>query len=433
MSFAAVAGSHQLLLPQSLRSSDHIERGTTLTGALFLAAWVLVVVDGIWVYAQLKVIGRKVVPLSLFVAPMLLAASAWAALRRGQVVAPPRTLLPFWLLGCHLIVALLVQTGHGWTDAAPAIHGYYVYYFFLLLMPFQWQLAGTLHERTASTVLLTLGVGLAALATAQHFTGDLFDVGRAVSTEALAFNLSMQGRIRANGLFAHAEDLGGFLSLAGGLALAATVAARRLIARMALLALFVVFAVGCYASYTRSSYLAFAATAFCTVLLHRRGGQSRLAPWYPILFLAVGLGIFFGRSLISGLESLSVLFSSESVEERIYLSSLYWQELWRSGPMAVLFGKGWILFSHPRAVLPIDNNFLAVMLNIGAIGLVFWLWATWRLWLSCLALLRARPSPARVALLAAYSPWLMLSVFGTVSLYQMIALLLVTVSDDGGR
>jgi hypothetical protein len=112
------------------------------------------------------------------------------------------------------------------------------------------------------------------------------------------------------------------------------------------------------------------------------------------------------------------------------MSSHYWHELQRSGVLAILLGKGWILFSHPRANLPIDNNYLAIVLNIGVVGLALWLWVTWCIWGRCLALLKTRPSAMRVGLAAAYAPWMMLSVFGVINLYQMIALLIVAAGDD---
>ena len=226
-------------------------RGTTLLGAAFLITWLLVVVDGIWVYVQIKLLGRKVLPLSLFVGPCLFASAAWYTAHRGRTIAPGALALPFWLLASYLPVAVLVHTGEGWTELGPAIHGLYVYYFFLLFLPLQWQARGALREQTVVIVMLLLGAGLAILGVAQHFRGDLFDVGRVVSEEAMAFNLSMNGHTRANALFAHSEDFGQFLALVGGVALAALLAARTAGARWALGLLLVLAAVGCYACYTR--------------------------------------------------------------------------------------------------------------------------------------------------------------------------------------
>ncbi|MET0499056.1 MAG: hypothetical protein ABW106_12405, partial [Steroidobacteraceae bacterium] len=227
------------------------------------------------------------------------------------------------------------------------------------------------------------------------------------------------------------EDLGAFLSLAAAVAIAHCGSSRRLTVNLLLLLLYVVFALGCYATWTRASYLAFLSSSAAVVLLRTSGGRGWCVKHLPSILFVVGLVIFFGRAWISSaLDSYSVLFDSHSLEDRIVSSTYYWRELQRSGLGAILIGKGWITFSHPRAYVPIDNGFMALILNIGVIGLALWLWLTSRIWNACLARVRDRPSSLTIALTAAYAPWLLLSIIGPVTLYQMVALLLFVAAPD---
>lgn len=413
---------------QCLTHQQSDQNGNWL-GLIFLGMWLLVVVDGLWTYTMAKLAGGHRLPLTPIVWGVLYLGIFNAAFvnRRPVILSTP-----LWTalisLALYLPLALIVQINIDSVGFIVGLHGYYVYYFFILAFPFSVLFQNSLNSNFTVSVFIVLGLSLAVFGSIQHFSHNLFEIGQTIAAESGAFNLGFHGRVRANGLFAHSEDLGHFLSMVAGIVFAIFLNNKSIVKKIACAGVLIVLAVGVYSTLTRSAYIAFVATLFSVWFIRRRILLGKSVNWLPFLLLAAGFFILFGRTLVADILTSffdTDLFSSSSLEDRLAGINYYIALLNRSGFIGWLFGKGWIFLAAKEAYVPIDMGFFAIILSIGLIGLVIWLLLTYYIWKHVASMVNPLKSSLSVGLAATISIWLLLSAFGVVSLYQMAALLIV--------
>ncbi|MBB4011602.1 hypothetical protein [Niveibacterium umoris] len=397
-----------------------------LTRFAFVVVWLLITIDGLWTYSMVKLVGRRAVPITILMWTVIAFALFCSYLqRRRSLDMDPLIVGLLWAFLCYLLGASAYHADSGGVSFFGVWFSFFLYYFYLFSEPFMRSLRPTRNSAVVAFVLVALGVVMAIIGTAQHLLHDQFDFGRTIAVESGAFNLGFGGNIRANAFFAHSEDLGFFLSIGAALTVAWTQGggvARRILA----LPIMLVLAIGCYSTLTRSAYLCFASASFASFLLvrARENKRAHLVAAIPILFLGCGVLLFFSRAIIEHLfASSSVVFSSSSIEDRIYGISYYANILSGEGLFAWLFGLGWHFNGAPRAYVPIDNGFFAVVLNSGFVGLVFWLAITWMYWRRVLHRALSSSSVLQAGVAAIYSTWLLLSLFGYIQIYQLMLIL----------
>lgn len=409
-------------------SNQQPDQNGNWLGLIFLGMWLIVVVDGLWTYTMAKLAGGHRLPLTPFVWLVLYLGVFFSVfVDRKFIVRLP---ISIWVAAISFVlympVALIFQVNTESIGFGPALHGYYVYYFFLIIFPIFGTFAGSLNRRLAAFVMIFLGCLLAIFGSVQHFSHNLFEIGRVVSEESNAFNLGFHGRTRANGFFAHSEDLGHFLSMVAGIVFAHLLDSKKFLGRVFYILVLVLLALGTYATLTRSAYIAFVATLFAVIFMTKK--RNSKVNWLPVILMLFGFVILFGRSILSDFLSVyfnTDIFSSSSLDDRLSGVYYYLSILNRDGVLAWFFGKGWVLFASREAIVAIDNGFLAIILSLGVIGFSLWLWMTWVIWRYLVSVYFIDRSPLVGGLVATYSIWLLLSVFGVVNLYQFAAMLVV--------
>ncbi|WP_457324827.1 hypothetical protein, partial [Roseateles sp. P5_E11] len=109
----------------------------------------------------------------------------------------------------------------------------------------------------------------------------------------------------------------------------------------------------------------------------------------------------------------------------LYGVNYYLHYLNVEGPLAWLFGLGWVFNSNIKAGVPIDNGFLGIVVSCGLAGMSFWLYLSWRIWVVINRMAGAGGGALAVPLASFYCAWLMMSVFGLYYEPFMVAVLLV--------
>ncbi len=389
-----------------------------------IGLWMLMVIDGIWTYATVKALGSRAIPISPFFFLGLIIVAAQALLSGRKFVPGTGTMVATaWVFCAYLLAVTMVHQHIDDGSIAVLWRGYYLNYFYILLLPFCGFLTGRLSPTIAAKIIVITAIGLGIFGTIQHFSNDLFAVGRLISIESGAFNLGFSGKTRANGLFAHSEDLGFFLSLAAAMITAYIAKEKNTIRRALLLLILIILAVGCYSTLTRSAYVAFVFS--CMVALFISIKKEKIT-WginaIPFVLLSLSLLIFFARAILSSIVPDLVIFSSSSLDDRIAGTSYYLRQLTSHGSMDLFFGKGWYFLSNPHATIPLDNGYAGILLNTGIIGLILWIYLTFQIWKFIAKKSIELNHPSLIGMAAFYSCWLGLSVFGVVNLFQFVAM-----------
>ena len=296
---------------------------------------------------------------------------------------------------------------------------YNAYYFAILLLPMLFHFRQTLSESAVTRSLLLSFIPLSILGITQNVFGKLLLPTDSPNGYLQVMSWDFFGSVRAFSLFSSPSQFGHFLAIVAGFGCAYYLHQHRRSTRAIVLTA-LALAAG-YCTLTRATQLEIACTIVTVWMIYRRPANRRLLSLLPILYGGVGLLAAFVLPVwllnISG-ENLG---SNLSLVER-YLQWSQYGPLWLSGGMSnFLFGTGMIQNGRFQASadVVVDNSFLAVGLHIGIIGVLLWLLICWFVWGYMLTQLQSARSPLRVAAAAAFSTWLLTSVFNITIFYPL--------------
>lgn len=399
----------------------------TLIGLMLLTLWLFYVVDGTWIYLQTKLIGQKSIPYTPFLFFGFLVAFVVSIYQKKRVVLDDFNIMMLcWLFATYLLAVSIYSSNLNYQGIIVTWKGYFLYYFILLVFPFLGFLSGHISNRFLIRALALITLGIAFLGIAQNFMHDLFDVGRVITKERGSWNLAFAGELRATSLFAHGLDLGLYLSAISAILIADFFSPNRSINRLLTLAFYAVFAVACYASLTRAAYLAFvfSTIASCVaVLVSRQKISNKYWVLLPILFLIISFFIISAKDILAMAYPDNSLLSSSSLRARQFGNQYYLQNILHQGWETIFLGSGWYYGSNYWSLVPIDNGFIAILLNAGVFGLLIWLMITYAIWLWMSKIAFYEKSPILIGIVSFFSVWLALSLYNSSSMFQQIIFL----------
>lgn len=393
-----------------------------IAGPLLAIVWFMTTINGLWgyIFDGLLSIKSPSITLMFFAAlGIFFFNAAWN--KRPVFSGGIGTFALFFLFLCYLALAAIIQSRQPVQNSFVTIFTFVVLYLHLFGLWFSPTFNASIPRRSGLAILLVVGVTMALIGTAQHFMGDFFSFGRYIIAKIGSPNSTIGGEVRANAFFLHGDDLGVFLSFVASICVAALLTARNFGRKILLLIALVALAVGCYATLTRTAYLSFALSVSIAYLIATKPASSR--SWLTVLPLALfllGAAIYNAREIIEGLlllldldKNLPFIASSASIEERISITKYYITQISDVGLVGWLFGLGWSFRSNPLAALPIDNGYLASILNAGIIGLIFWLGIMWLTWISIVRHPDLKSDPLLIGAAAFFSQFMFLNIFGT--------------------
>ncbi len=396
-----------------------------ILGLGFFFAWYFLMVDGLWGYAQYVLIKKKILPASIFV---LTLGVAILGFRSPKDASYDRRIMPIvysWL--CWMWVVVLFSTSDPFASPFRILFGFYVNYWYFFLAALAINSSFRIREDHFLKLFYLGAIPIVCLGVAQGIKQDNFAIGIWISQEAAAFNLGFFGQRRANAAFAHADDFGFFCGIVLSVSLALWLDKRHIWLRLALTGLMGLAAIGLYFTLTRAAYLMAACAMFGTILIHRAKGKPASGLfWLPAGFGALAMLIYFAAPLVRLLSTSSSILSSSSLGERLYGNQYYFSELLRHGWHTLFTGLGWYVNGHYRATFAIDNQYIALVLSVGLVGLGLWLTLTILLWRRLLTKALETQTPLLVGLAGACSPWLAQSMFNvtnTIAFVSIVGLL----------
>lgn len=378
-------------------------------GTACVALWVLAIVDGALPQLQMYLFDGTV-PVPNVVVKVLLLAALVAAVPLNPGARVPRGIVGAWI-GFATYLALvailfLYRFGYSLGDVLTTYSGYYYY---TLVTPLFFYVAGTVPEKRIVKSLLLLLVPLAALAIAQQVLKDPLVATRARDASFEINQWRWFGMVRGFSLASSGAQFGHFLSLSAALCTVLLLRGRRG-TRVAAALLLALTGVATFSTLTRGAYLEVLLAAGTAAALCR--WPLRVARRLKVVSVAFGI---VGALLIVSASGLAVtdseeqtLLGAQSSQIRTERWSTYLGETIVESTPDFFTGTGVV---QTRAIgdrqLVIDNMPLAVLIHVGLIGLVLWAWLTWQVWSYVVAKLRAHPGQVlMLAAAAAMSVWL---------------------------
>jgi hypothetical protein len=390
----------------SLRPSGLRISGRSVA-ALGLGLSVLGLLDGAFPQAQMTLTGGHVFVPSVAVKLCLLFvlgfAAAWRVKLHGQ-----NTFIALWLITIFYVAAdalfLVFFVHKSAVDLAVGLNSYYGYF---LIAPMAGFLANNVRERRALLFLLAAFVLCLAVGTLQHVSGKPLFYTESIDGSFTVDADPGESGFRAFSLFTSGLNYGGFCCLICGVGIGLIFWSNQ---KLIGILIFTAASFGCYTTLTRNCYLQFILVAGSAICLSHRPAK-RYVRYFPLLFLFVSMLVAWKAI---GIDSAN---SGVASNVSVLIRAAAWQHYlvsYGTAPLSQkLFGLG--LLQNAKAasdeVLAIDNQYLAILLNIGIIGFLLMFWLQWKMWQRLYNRAVAAPSAMTIGVAAFWSTFLAVFIF----------------------
>lgn len=296
----------------------------------------------------------------------------------------------------------------------------------------QMMMPGRLSQATATKWLLILSVPVIYFGISQvingysHITKVIFnDYVKNVPYNFYGFN-------RPYSFFTQSSNFGWYMVLLAALLWLSISNSRSLLGRVVYFSALIIVVTANVLSFTRISILAMVLVLFFLWYSNGLTARRKMTEFMPtVFFVATTVLFLFAGELSELLKSILGVFAhsaSTSIREnelayylKIYGSAKWWQ---------ILIGIGPIINAVPvKTNLFIDNTYLYILLQEGAIGIILWFVATVTIWRDMYLLARRESDILRNAIIAFWSTWLAVGLFATdLSVYILMAILFYAVN-----
>lgn len=399
---------------------------------LILVLWYM---DGLLLQIEMAALGSTPVPnmvLKVFFSFLVLLAAAWGALG-SERTGIPRSLLLLWrVFVVYLVVELFVlanRFGYGYDYL---LFSYNAYYFPIILLPCFFYFRRSIREYSIVRILFIVFVPVALLGIAQHFLNRTLLPTDSVNGYLGVTSWDFFGTVRAFSLFTSPSYFGRFIGLIAAIAVA--LATTRSGAKVKLTFIFILVFTSAYATWTRATALEILCATLTVWFLNSARRPQRVA-FLPVVYGIGGMVVAFLGPIWARSMSGQNLLSNSSIFER-YSEWLTFSDSWlHQGLWTFLLGTGVVQndrFQTTAGTL-IDNSFIGVGVHIGLLGLLLWVAITWAVWKYMLSELDVRRSPVRVGSAAAWSVWILTSIFNTTLFFVLPFFAFVATDCARGR
>lgn len=418
-----------------MRAKFRLDVGTL--GSIVLGLSMVLLVDAFWPRLQVLVTGGYPVPaagLKPLVALVSIAAVLWLRKRL------PAGFLLLVSIGFVVVMAITMANLTLLQDVPvrEVLVSQNAYYWPYLLLPLLLGVHATVSSKHFSTVLLGVGLPLAAFGLLQFVVQrpivsiEVPEAGFVVNS----WRFHGTGQLRAFSLFGSGQTFGYLLAPLAALLVVKVVRARGL-RRIWFGAGLALVAFTTFATLTRNTYLVVALVVVAAV-----GYLTSLQCLIWALPIATLIIAILGTFVLTGV-------MPEGASGGIWDATSLWMRLdeWQvvldryasSAPAAQMFGLGLVQNEQASGSLRVlvDNSFLAVLLNSGALGLVGWTGLMLALWTQIhVATVRSRDD-AQIAIAASFSTWAIVGLFNVsiavFGIYAIWAFLLVPEKEMGAE
>lgn len=294
------------------------------------------------------------------------------------------------------------------------IFGYNTMYSLLIIALLMTNFHSTISSRRAGHVLLIISVPLVLLGIAQSLMNEPLVPFRSVGDYFKVLVWNYFGQVRSFSLFEAPAYYATFLIFFGGFVLGNALSRRRGKASLFYLFLFALVTFSEFMSLNRTANFAYIFVMFTIISIYKmkyRKGKLILITGVSFVLSVV---LTFVVPFIHKTLPFVFAFKDKSMFER-YAEWQYWIHFLLRSPQNVLFGSGVFqnsLFDVTKGVI-IDNMFLAVLLQLGVVGLAIVLYVIYMVWSVIVAKYLNVSSPMAIASIALLTVWPIFSMFGT--------------------
>lgn len=283
-------------------------------------------------------------------------------------------------LACVIYLAVdgLYLMVHVQTSIVDLIYTYNSYYFYFVVCPLAMFVANEIGERRAIKLLYAVFAVCFLLGTAQYLTQKPIVYTQSVGEGFNVSSWQMGEELRVFSLFDAGFMYGLFCSLIGALSLTSLLASKSG-RKLWPMIVFGAAAIGCLSTLTRNAYLLFLFSCVTVVLLVKRR-MLGFVRYIPFLFLVGSLLVTWRGSL--GGSADSDVTSNASLLMRL-AQWIYYLSLYSNAPLTEkMLGLGLAQSAKASndALFVIDNQFLAILIHIGLVGLVLISVMQWVMW-----------------------------------------------------
>jgi hypothetical protein len=252
-----------------------------------------------------------------------------------------------------------------YSDTLYVLNNYY--FWIVMVIPFL-TIYKFIRERVSFQLMMYISLPIIILGIYQSLSGDILLYQRSADNSFYVSAIYFFGKVRAFSIFTSGYAFGQFLCLALAFALSMQ-SNRRLVHKIAM-PIFILIAI--YFTYTRAIYICSGLILFYYLCNRVFGGRSSI--YYPAISLIAGLLII--QIPTQGTAN-SDLFSQSTSLERLdnwqnIISSWISDPLNINVPLPIILGDG--RFQNIRFAqfeqITIDNSFVSILINAGAIGLM---------------------------------------------------------------
>lgn len=391
------------------------EKTLELLSYIFLVLWILIIADGL--YAELQMLIWNNVSFSALPLKMGLVFIALLSFGINYKINLPKVIIICWatfILYLLLEMVFLINIHH--FSVLEIYANYNLYYIFLIILPFVFSLKNTIKPKKIFIFLLCFFFVFCFIAILQHNSNDVI-IRSVKSGNFKPASDNFYGDIRAFSLFGSASAFGHYLAFMVSLFVTLLIKNNNKVISFLLLLLTIYVT---YITYTRSSYLEVLLAILTTIVINLGLVNKKIYKSIPVFYGIIGIFIVY---FASGIGSSNSLVSGESalIRTQLWLDSL---KIWFENGTSFLLGTG--LTQNENFL--IDNTFLATGVNIGFIGLLFWLIYMISLYRYSLSLLTE--NPINIAVIVTMSLWIFTGMSQISFLYNIAFFFIIILIEE---
>lgn len=294
------------------------------------------------------------------------------------------------------------------------VFGYNTMYSMLIIAFLLTNIKPTIRSHTVSRIMLFVSVPLLLIGIAQSLANEPLLPLRSVDGYFQVLVWDYYGQVRAFSFFEAPAYYATFLIFFGAFVLANILSQRELKGKLLYFILFTIISISEFLSLNRTAMFAYLFVMFTVVAIYKlRFRRNRLILIMGASFV-LSISLVFTVPLISNLFPFVFAFKDQSMFER-YAEWQYWLHFLFRQPERFLLGSGIFqnsLFRLTKGII-IDNMFLAILVQIGAIGLVFVLYIIYKLWSTLITRYLNTLDPTAIASISLLTVWPIFAMFGT--------------------
>ncbi|WP_279116741.1 O-antigen ligase family protein [Acidithiobacillus thiooxidans] len=312
------------------------------------------------------------------------------------------------------------------------IFGYNTMYFFLIMSLLLSNFKSTITTSTANRIILGVSIPVLLLGIAQSLINKPLLSIHSIDGYFNVLVWNYYGQVRAFSLFEAPAYYATYLVFFGAFVLANMLSTQRLGSKIIYFALFVLVSYSEFLALNRTGIFAYLIVIPTVFGIYKRGYGKRALSVIMIMSFLMSVALVVAVPIISKTFNFVFAFKDQSMFER-FTEWQYWFHYLLQNPNRLVFGTGLFqsaFFRYNKDVV-IDNMFLAVLVQIGAIGLIFTVFIIYKIWSILVAKHIRSPSPTPVACLALLTVWPIFATFGTgLNIFPEYALLAFLVAPS---